>query len=163
MAARLMSWRNGNIPMPTIRSMGLLVVSCLAIAGYPRIANAFNPYMALFETGSAEIIPAGRAVIDQVIADEKSLSWKARIVLIGFADRVGPEDYNLHLSLRRAESVRDALIAGGVSAELISVEGRGESENAMPTADGQPEQANRRVAIIFPDLVPEAAPALPTQ
>jgi OOP family OmpA-OmpF porin len=149
--------------MPTIRSMGLLVVSFLAIAGYPRIAHSFNPYTALFETGSAEIIPAGRVVIDQVIADEKSLSWKAWIVLIGFADRVGPEDYNLHLSLRRAESVRDALIAGGVSAELISVEGRGERENAILTADGQQEQANRRVVIIFPDFHLEAAPTLPGQ
>jgi OmpA-OmpF porin, OOP family len=146
-----------------MRSIGLLVVGLLGIAAYAKTANAFSPYLVLFETGSAEIIPAGRAVIDQVIADAKKLGAKARIVLTGHTDRVGSEDYNLHLSLRRAEAVRAALIAGGVSAELISAQGRGESENAIPTADGQPEQANRRVVIIFPDLVPEAEPALPAQ
>ena len=126
------------------------------------VANALLLYEVLFETGRAEIIPAGRAVIDQVIADAKVMP-KARIVLAGHTDAAGPEDFNLGLSLCQAEAVRDALIAGGVSAELISVQGRGERETAVPTADGQPEQANRRVVIIIPDLVPEATPALPVQ
>ena len=130
---------------------------------YPERANAFSPYVALFETGSADILPAGRTVIDQVIADEKKLGWKARIALTGHADRVGSEDDNLRLSLRRAEAVRDALVAAGVRTELISIEGRGESENAVPTGDGQPEQVNRRVVIIFPDFNPEATPMLPPQ
>jgi OOP family OmpA-OmpF porin len=149
--------------MQMVRSIArLAVASLLATAAYSGIANAFLPYEVLFETGSAEIIPAGRAVIDQVIADAKKTP-KARVVLTGHTDRVGPEDYNRRLSQRRAEAVRDALIAGGVLAELISVEGRGESENALPTADGQPEQTNRRVVIIFPDFNPEAETALPTQ
>jgi OOP family OmpA-OmpF porin len=145
--------------MQMIRSIAWLAVATVAFSG---IANAFLPYEVLFETGKAEIIPAGRAVIDQVIADAKKAP-KARIILTGHTDRVGPEDYNRRLSQRRAEAVRDALVAGGVPAELISVEGRGESQNAMPTADDQPEQANRRVVIIFPDLVPEASPTLPAQ
>jgi OOP family OmpA-OmpF porin len=148
--------------MQTVRSIGLLAIGLLGGAMYPEIANAFLPYEVLFETGSAEIIPAGRAVVDQVIADAKVMP-KARIVLTGHTDRAAPDGFNLGLSLRRAEAVRDALIAGGVSAELISVQGRGERETAVPTADGQPEQANRRVVIIFPDLVPEATPALPAQ
>ena len=41
------------------------------------------------------------------------------------------------LSLRRADSVRAALIAGGVAADAITVAGRGESEPAVPTADGR--------------------------
>ena len=52
------------------------------------------------------------------------------------------------LSMRRADAVRDALIAGGIPAENITVAGRGESENAIPTTDGIVEQANRRVEII---------------
>jgi outer membrane protein OmpA-like peptidoglycan-associated protein len=67
----------------------------------------------------------------------------------GHADRAGPEDYNMALSLRRADSVRAALIAGGVPADKITVAGRGESEPAVPTPDGVKEQANRRVVIVL--------------
>jgi OOP family OmpA-OmpF porin len=67
----------------------------------------------------------------------------------GHADRAGPEAYNLDLSLRRANAVRDALIQRGVKASGISVAGRGEAEPAVPTADGVPEAANRRVEIIL--------------
>jgi outer membrane protein OmpA-like peptidoglycan-associated protein len=143
------------------RAIGVLM-SLLVISTIANDASAFSPYMVLFETGSAEIIPAGRAVIDQVVDDAKHFQ-KARIVLIGDSDRAGLDACNLDLSIRRAESVRDALIAAGVSAELISVQGRGESEPAIPTDDGVSEQSNRRVVIIWPDLVPEAVPALPAQ
>jgi OOP family OmpA-OmpF porin len=53
------------------------------------------------------------------------------------------------LSLRRADSVREALIAGGADANAITVAGRGESEPAVPTPDGVKEQANRRVEIVL--------------
>jgi OOP family OmpA-OmpF porin len=53
------------------------------------------------------------------------------------------------LSLRRADTVREALIAGGIDANTITVAGRGESEPAVPTADGVREQANRRVEIVI--------------
>jgi outer membrane protein OmpA-like peptidoglycan-associated protein len=53
------------------------------------------------------------------------------------------------LSLRRADSVRSSLISGGVSADKITVAGRGESEPAVPTADGVREPKNRRVEIIL--------------
>ena len=74
---------------------------------------------------------------------------RVHISATGHADRAGSEDYNMALSLRRADSVREALIAGGVSADAITVAGRGESEPAVPTADGVKEQANRRVVIVL--------------
>ncbi len=51
--------------------------------------------------------------------------------------------------MRRANSVRDALVARGVKAHGISLAGRGEAEPAVPTADGVREPANRRVEIIL--------------
>lgn len=66
----------------------------------------------------------------------------------GHADRAGPVDYNQELSLRRAQSVRDALANRGVDSNDISIAARGESEPAVPTADGVREQANRRVEIV---------------
>ena len=68
--------------------------------------------------------------------------------ITGHADRAGPADYNQELSLRRAQSVRDALVSRGVPSENVSIAARGESEPAVPTADGVREQANRRDEIV---------------
>ena len=69
--------------------------------------------------------------------------------MTGHTDLSGSFDYNMGLSLRRADAVRDALIAGGVSPNQITTAGRGEAEPAVPTADGVREQANRRAEIII--------------
>ena len=107
-----------------------------------------NAYIVLFDFDRSNINKAGQAVLDQVLADAAKMGG-VRISATGHADRAGSEDYNMALSLRRADSVREALIAGGVSPDAITVAGRGESEPAVPTADGVKEQANRRVEIVL--------------
>ncbi len=72
----------------------------------------------------------------------------AMISVTGHTDTVGPEEYNLQLSLRRAENARDALVDLGVSEERISIAGRGQAEPAVPTGDEVREQANRRVEVL---------------
>jgi outer membrane protein OmpA-like peptidoglycan-associated protein len=67
----------------------------------------------------------------------------------GHTDTSGAVEYNLALSLRRANSVKDALVARGVPDGNVSVAGRGESELAVPTGDGVREQANRRAVIVI--------------
>jgi len=105
-------------------------------------------YIVLFDFDRSNINAAGQAVLDQVLADAAKMG-SVNISATGHADRSGPEDYNMALSLRRADSVREALIAGGVSPDAITVAGRGESEPAVPTPDGVKEQANRRVEIVL--------------
>jgi outer membrane protein OmpA-like peptidoglycan-associated protein len=63
--------------------------------------------------------------------------------------RPGSEQYNLALSLRRAEAVKAAMIKQGVPASLIVVVGKGESQPLVPTADGVREPQNRRVEIVI--------------
>jgi OOP family OmpA-OmpF porin len=104
----------------------------------------------LFDFDKSYIRDDARAVIDQVLADAAAQGISSvNISATGHADRSGSVDYNIALSMRRADSVREALIAGGVPADAITVAGRGESENAVPTEDGVREQANRRVEIIL--------------
>jgi OmpA-OmpF porin, OOP family len=105
-------------------------------------------YIVLFDFDKSNINAAGQAVIDEVVAAASKMGT-VNISATGHADRSGSENYNTALSLRRADSVRAALIAGGLSADAITVAGRGESEPAVPTADGVKEQANRRVEIIL--------------
>jgi outer membrane protein OmpA-like peptidoglycan-associated protein len=66
----------------------------------------------------------------------------------GHTDDTGAADYNLRLSLARAQSVATALVGGGFPAINVSQRGLGES---MPTSDNATPEGraqNRRVSII---------------
>jgi OOP family OmpA-OmpF porin len=120
-----------------------------AAAPAPQVAMAApKPFIMHFAFDSDALTPATQKIIDDAVATAE----KHGIVeysVTGHADRAGSEAYNLDLSLRRANAVRDALIERGVKAGGISVAGRGEAEPAVPTPDGVPEAANRRVEIIL--------------
>lgn len=109
-----------------------------------------NPeaYIVYFDFDRSNINGEAQTVIDQILA-AVAQKGSVNISATGHADRSGSEDYNMGLSLRRADAVREALIAGGVSPDAITVAGRGESEPAVPTPDGVKEQANRRVEVIL--------------
>jgi OOP family OmpA-OmpF porin len=105
-------------------------------------------YTVYFDWDKSVINPAGQAVINDVLADAQKHA-PSSVSVTGYTDRSGPEDYNMALSLRRADSVRSALVAGGIAADKITVAGRGESDPAVPTADGVREAKNRRAEIIL--------------
>jgi len=73
----------------------------------------------------------------------------ARITATGHTDTSGPEAYNMALSLRRANAVKDALVREGVPATAIAVVGRGEQGLLVQTPDGVREPQNRRVEIVI--------------
>jgi outer membrane protein OmpA-like peptidoglycan-associated protein len=117
-----------------------------ALGAQPRRPVSFVLNFTLnFASATDELTPESRPVLDQVIA-EVSRRAAAEIVVIGHTDRVGTEAANDALALRRAETVRSALLAAGVSAR-IDVAGRGEREPLIATADGVDEPRNRRVEI----------------
>ncbi len=72
----------------------------------------------------------------------------SRIAVTGHADRSGADAYNMALSQRRANAVRDALVRAGVPANRITTTARGESQPLVPTADGVREPQNRRAEIV---------------
>jgi OOP family OmpA-OmpF porin len=110
-------------------------------------APAPNVYLVLFDFDKSNINDAAKAVVNQVVADFAANKSTA-ISVTGHTDRAGSATYNEKLSERRADAVREALIASGVPAEAITTAWKGEAENAVPTADGVKEQANRRAEII---------------
>jgi outer membrane protein OmpA-like peptidoglycan-associated protein len=103
-------------------------------------------YTVYFLIGKDEITPQSLAVIDKVKADLKTRR-AAEIVVIGHTDRVGNVKENDALSLKRANVMRNILLANGVTAEHIEIAGRGEREPLVPTDDEVPESKNRRVEI----------------
>lgn len=106
-----------------------------------------RPFVVYFAFDSATVDGTGQAIIDRAIA-EAARFGAGGFSVTGHTDRAGSEDYNARLSLDRAQAVAATLRARGISASDISIAGRGESENAVATADGIREQKNRRVEIV---------------
>ena len=104
-------------------------------------------YMVFFDWDRSDLSAQALNTIRQA-ADQFKTRGNARITATGHADKSGPENYNMALSLRRANAVKDALVRDGVPAASIAVVGRGESQPLVPTADGVREPQNRRVEIV---------------
>jgi outer membrane protein OmpA-like peptidoglycan-associated protein len=105
-------------------------------------------FIVFFGFNRYELSPQALATIKQAVGAVMD-SGSAAIRVVGHADRAGSVAYNKALSLRRAKSVKSALITEGIAADAISIAGRGESEPMVPTADGVREAQNRRVHISF--------------
>jgi OOP family OmpA-OmpF porin len=125
-----------------------------------RSAGALSPpppdyYTILFAFDSARVDAAGSEIIDEIASKartsraDRGYGGKYAITATGHADTAGPADYNLDLSLKRAEAVRDALVAAGIAASAITIDHRGETEPTVPTGDGVSERTNRRVTIVM--------------
>lgn len=83
---------------------------------------------ALFGFDSDVLSQEGQTAVQGVLAQVREASQVQSIQVVGYTDRIGGADYNQRLSQRRAESVRVALVQGGVPAQAISAEGRGAAD-----------------------------------
>lgn len=103
-------------------------------------------FLLYFLEGRDELTPESQQIVS-TIPGEIARRPAPEIVVIGHTDRVGTLPFNDALSLRRAERVRDELVKAGIAADRIRVEGRGEREPLVPTADEVAEPRNRRVEV----------------
>jgi len=115
-----------------------------ALAAQPARPRSFQLY---FVEGSDAFTDETRSTVEQVFA-EIARRPAPEIAVVGHTDRVGTDQSNDALSLRRAGLVRGELLKRGIAADSIQASGRGEREPLVPTADGVAEPRNRRVEII---------------
>ncbi|MBN9486719.1 MAG: OmpA family protein [Alphaproteobacteria bacterium] len=119
-----------------------------AVAAPPAAAPPVSApsFMVFFDWDRSNLSQQALSTIQQA-ADAYKTKGSARITATGHTDTSGPADYNMALSLRRANTVKDALVRDGVPATAISVVGKGETDLLVPTGDGVREPQNRRVVI----------------
>lgn len=110
-----------TIPEPVPQSETVSVPQ--AIASTPSVV--VEDALAHFAFDSAELTEVGRSVLDDWLAKSPV---GMPIVVTGYADRLGPEPYNLKLSARRAESVREYLISKGKDKRDIRTIAKGEAD-----------------------------------
>ncbi len=68
-----------------------------------------------------------------------------KVEIKGFADELGPEDYNMKLSESRAKAVYDLLVASGVDASRLTFKGYGE-DTSVDKASADARQMARRAS-----------------
>lgn len=99
----------------------------------------------LFDTDSAIVKPAYHSEIQQV-ADFLARNVQAQVIIEGHTDARGNADYNVKLSQRRAEAVRQVLIEHmGVAPERVSAVGFGGQRLLREGDTKEAHDANRRV------------------
>jgi OmpA-OmpF porin, OOP family len=107
-------------------------------------ARQYNVY---FDFDKATLTEDGRKIVDLVAGQAKG--GTVNVAITGKADLSGTDAYNLGLSKRRAEAVRQALTADGVPPRNIEERYVGMREPPVPTAPGVREPRNRVVEISF--------------
>ena len=113
------------------------------LAATPRAPRV---YLLYFLPGSTELDPRSRGDLAAASAAAKGTA-NVDISVVGHADATGSDAYNLTVSLKRAETVRDALVAAGLPGDLIEIDYHGANNPLVPTPRGVAELRNRRVEI----------------
>ncbi|MFI5394557.1 MAG: OmpA family protein [Candidatus Binatia bacterium] len=105
----------------------------------------------MFSSGSAALQPGGRDKLRR-FAEVLTRYPRTTVQVIGHTDSRGSEESNDELARRRARSVADELIAGGVSQSRITTSGRGPSQPMATNSTPEGRAQNRRVEInVNPD------------
>ena len=78
---------------------------------------------------------------------DKNKNQLSRYIIFGHTDTKGANKYNMELSIKRAKSVKQALLDHGIIPDAISVLGKGENELAIDTPDDTKHPANRRAEV----------------
>ena len=78
---------------------------------------------------------------------DKNKNQLSRYIIFGHTDTKGTNKYNMDLSIKRAKSVKQALLDHGIIPDAISILGKGENELAIDTPDDTKHPANRRAEV----------------
>lgn len=129
----------------------------------PRFEKHVLSATELFTFDSSEVnMPQPK--LQEIANALKSEGAPKQIVIEGYTDRLGSEEYNQKLSERRANAVKNFLISSGVESDRLRTEGKGEAGAIVVCTDKNKAdliaclKPNRRVEIDQVIVVREVAP-----
>jgi OOP family OmpA-OmpF porin len=100
-----------------------------------------------FAFDSAVLKPNAKEKIEKAVAHIQKMSDE-NFELLGHTDSIGTEEYNMGLSQRRADAVRNAMIKLGVAPERLIARGYGETKPIASNATKEGRAENRRVELL---------------
>ncbi|MBO7072470.1 MAG: OmpA family protein, partial [Acetobacter sp.] len=117
--------------------------------------QALRSYLVFFDWDKADLTNRARTVINTAAKAATHIAL-TRITVSGYTDNTSAHpgqkaglEYNLKLSLRRAEVVKAELIRDGVQKSVISIYGYGQADPIVKTGPNTREPQNRRVEIVL--------------
>ncbi len=99
-----------------------------------------------FETNSAKLKLISNTQLDDLAAILKKYEG-VNLTIEGHTDNVGNDDYNMQLSQKRTESVKEYLIMKGISASRLTAVGYGETRPIADNKTTAGKAKNRRVEL----------------
>ena len=99
-----------------------------------------------FDFDKAVLKPEGKAKLDELVAKLKGINLEV-IIAIVHTDSIGSVEYNLKLSVRRAEAVKAYLVSKGIEPNRIYTEGKGKAQPIADNRTAEGRAKNRRVEI----------------
>jgi OOP family OmpA-OmpF porin len=99
-----------------------------------------------FDFDKYQLSPQAKMNLDENL-QRLSSQPDLNLVIKGYTDSTGPEDYNQKLSERRAQAVYDYLTSRGLSPERLKTFGYGESDPVADNSTAQGRGLNRRAEI----------------
>jgi OOP family OmpA-OmpF porin len=103
---------------------------------------------ALFDFDKSVLKPEGKKSIDDAIAKMKDVDVEV-VIATGHTDAIGTDAYNQKLSERRANAVKEYMVAKGVAAAKITTLGKGKTQPVATNKTAEGRAKNRRVDIEF--------------
>ncbi|GGW57833.1 outer membrane protein OmpA-like peptidoglycan-associated protein [Winogradskyella epiphytica] len=121
---------------------------CPEVKPTEEVMETLNSYARtiLFQTGKASFQKSADQVLQAMVAIFKDYP-EANFSIEGHTDSVGSKSSNLALSDRRANAVRDYLIANGIKAERLTAKGYGEDNPIANNKTAAGRKENRRVEV----------------
>ena len=118
-----------------------------ALLAQPDLKARFVSFVLYFDRDTTHLTHESKKMLPEVVRTIRNRNSN-EVYVTGHTDRVGVEDYNIGLSSRRADTVRDFLVSTGVRSSALVVSFHGESMPLVHTEDEVPEPRNRRVEVI---------------
>jgi outer membrane protein OmpA-like peptidoglycan-associated protein len=119
----------------------------VSAASAPPALDCTAPAVSIFFDWNVDApLAEGANTIATLTQTAGQCGWK-RFGVTGYTDTSGGKGYNDGLSLRRAQNVAALMAQGGIGADAMTVNGLGETQLKIETADGVREPMNRRVEI----------------
>jgi outer membrane protein OmpA-like peptidoglycan-associated protein len=100
-----------------------------------------------FDFDRSTLRPDARPILDEaarILQGNPDLNVQVQ----GHTDNVGTKEYNLRLSMRRAQTVKNYLVARGVAASRLETEGFGFADPVASNATAEGRAQNRRVELV---------------
>lgn len=102
----------------------------------------------LFASDKSELLPGAQMKLNDVANALNRQDPSSRIVVEGHTDSQGAASYNQDLSQRRAQSVRNYLVARGIASERLTAQGFGLTRPVADNDSAEGRANNRRVEIV---------------